>query len=157
MEGTSSTRVVLVTDLAGSTALNDRLGDGDYLALLREHDTIVGRELARTDGVQFKHTGDGIAAWFYSVNNALDCADALAVSSRPRGPVRAIATRREDRALAGEPALVDGDLLGLSVTVAFRVLEHAQPGEVLVTSDVAAWRAVSHGRSTRAAAAPSKD
>ena len=33
--------------------------------------------------------------------------------------------------------MVDRDLIGLAVTVAFRILELAQPGEVLVTSDVA--------------------
>jgi class 3 adenylate cyclase len=136
--GTSATRVVLVTDLVGSTTLNAQLGDRDYLPLLREHDRIIGRELARTDGVQFKHTGDGIAAWFYSVNNALDCADALCrqfqtrwagAGDQPLGVKIALS--------AGEPALVDGDLFGLSVTLAFRVLDHASPQEVLVTSDVA--------------------
>ena len=53
---------------------------------------------------------------------------------------------------AGEPALVDGDLLGLSVTIAFRVLDLATPGEVLVTSDVAglarglSWSFADRGR-----------
>jgi class 3 adenylate cyclase len=38
---------------------------------------------------------------------------------------------------AGSPSLVEGDLLGLAVTLAFRVVDIARPGEVLVTSDVA--------------------
>ena len=137
-QNTSATRVVLVTDLAGSTALNEQIGDRNYVTLLREHDTIIRRQLAYYDGVEFKHTGDGIAAWFYSVNHTLECAVALrhqfeaawAGPSRTRLAVKIALS-------AGEPTLVDGDLLGLSVTVAFRALEHAQPGEVLVTSDVA--------------------
>jgi class 3 adenylate cyclase len=53
---------------------------------------------------------------------------------------------------AGEPTMVDRDLIGLAVTVAFRILELARPGEVLVTSDVAgiarglAWSFEPHGR-----------
>jgi class 3 adenylate cyclase len=152
-KGTSATRVVLVTDLAGSTALNDQLGDRDYLALLREHDQIIRRHLTRYDGVEFKHTGDGIAAWFYSVNRALECALALSQqfdtawagpSRQPLGVKIALS--------AGEPALVDGDLLGLSVTIAFRVLDQAQASEVLVTSDVAglarglSWSFIARGR-----------
>ena len=35
---------------------------------------------------------------------------------------------------AGEPTMVDRDLIGLAVTVAFRILELARPGEVLATS-----------------------
>jgi class 3 adenylate cyclase len=137
-EGTSATRVVLVTDLSGSTALNVELGDRDYLVLLREHDDIIRRELTRYDGVEFKHTGDGIAAWFYSVNRALECAIAL---RHQFDTSRADTTRAplgvKIALSAGEPALVDGDLLGISVTMAFRVLDHTHPGEVLVTSDVA--------------------
>ena len=151
--GSAATRVVLVTDLAGSTALNDQLGDRDYLALLREHDAIIRRQLARSDGVEFKHTGDGIAAWFYSVNRALECAVALCqqFDTAWAGPSR-LPLGVKIALSAGEPALVDGDLLGLSVTVAFRVLDHAQPGEVLVTSDVAglarglSWSFAARGR-----------
>jgi class 3 adenylate cyclase len=137
-EGTAATRVVLVTDLAGSTALNVELGDRDYLAVLRDHDEIVRRELTRSDGVEFKHTGDGIAAWFYSVDRALQCAVAL----RHQFDTEWVGKRHSPLGVkialsAGEPAVVDGDLFGLSVTVAFRVLEQARPDEVLVTSDLA--------------------
>jgi DNA-binding SARP family transcriptional activator/class 3 adenylate cyclase len=137
-EGTPATRVVLVTDLAGSTALNDQLGDRDYLVLLREHDEILRGELIRHDGVEFKHTGDGIGAWFYSVNRALECAVALRerFANARAGPTR-VSLGVKIALSAGEPALVDGDLLGLSVTVAFRVLDLAKPGEVVATSDVA--------------------
>lgn len=136
--GGAATRVVLVTDLAGSTALNDQLGDRDYLVLLREHDRIIREGLNRYDGVEFKHTGDGIAAWFYSVNRALGCAVALCdeFDTAWAGP-RRLPPRVKIALSAGEPELVDGDLLGLSVTIAFRVVDQAPPGEVLVTSDVA--------------------
>jgi class 3 adenylate cyclase/DNA-binding SARP family transcriptional activator len=144
-----TTRVLLVTDLEGSTALNDRLGDRDYVELLRAHDEIIRRRLSEFDGVEFKHTGDGIGAWFFSVNAALRCGAALAgdfasVASGPLPVKIALA--------AGEPTMVDRDLIGVAVTIAFRILELAQPGEVLVTSDVAgiarglAWSFEARGR-----------
>ena len=80
---------MLVTDLEGSTALNDRLGDREYVELLRVHDEIIRRRLAEFDGVEFKHTGDGIGAWFFSVNAALRCGAALArdFASAASGPL----------------------------------------------------------------------
>ena len=62
----SSTRprkVILFTDLVGSTSLNVTAGDDAYLQLLRAHDRVVRDALRRYDGVEFKHTGDGVAAW----------------------------------------------------------------------------------------------
>jgi len=140
--------VMLVTDLVGSTALNDRLGDREYVEHLRVHDEIIRRRLVEFDGVEFKHTGDGIGAWFFSVGAALRCGAALArdFASTEAGPLRV-----KIAISAGEPTMVDRDLIGLAVTVAFRILELAQPGEVLVTSDVAgiarglAWSFESHG------------
>ena len=58
-EARPGTRVLLVTDLVGSTALNDRLGDREYVERLRAHDEIIRRRLEEFDGVEFKHTGDG--------------------------------------------------------------------------------------------------
>jgi DNA-binding SARP family transcriptional activator/class 3 adenylate cyclase len=129
-----ATRVMLVTDLVGSTALNDRLGDHEYVEHLRVHDEIIRRRLAECDGVEFKHTGDGIGAWFFSVSAALRCAAAVAgdFTSSATEPLHV-----KIALSAGEPTMVERDLIGLAVTVAFRVLELAQPGDVLVTADVA--------------------
>ncbi|MDQ1381474.1 MAG: hypothetical protein QOJ71_2193, partial [Actinomycetota bacterium] len=55
-EARPATRVLLVTDLVGSTALNDRLGDREYVERLRAHDEIIRRRLEEFDGVEFKHT-----------------------------------------------------------------------------------------------------
>ncbi|MCU1465047.1 MAG: transcriptional regulator [Actinomycetia bacterium] len=133
-EARPATRVLLVTDLVGSTALNDRLGDREYVERLRAHDEIIRRRLDEFDGVEFKHTGDGIGAWFFSVNGALCCARALA---HDFGSARAGPLRVKIALSAGEPTMIERDLIGLAVTLAFRVLELARPDEVLVTSDVA--------------------
>jgi class 3 adenylate cyclase len=131
-------RIILVSDLVSSTQINDRLGDARYIELLREHDSIIRTHLAHHDGVEFKHTGDGIGAWFFSVDCALRCATAVQQDFARRAPGPHGEPWRVRTALAaGEPQLVGHDLFGLAVTIAFRVADHAGPGEVLVTSDVA--------------------
>jgi class 3 adenylate cyclase len=132
------TRIVLVTDLVGSTELNERLGDHDYLDVLQRHDEIIRSRLAECDGVEFKHTGDGIAAWFLAVNAALRCAVALERDFEERQSELGAPLRVRVALTAGVPSLVDGDLLGVAVTLAFRVADLANPGDVLVTSEVAA-------------------
>src|SRR5262249_53865655 len=71
-------RAVPDRDLVESTTLNVRAGDRRYLDLLREHDRIVRARLRDLNGVEFKHTGDGIAAWFLSPLDAVACAHAIA-------------------------------------------------------------------------------
>jgi class 3 adenylate cyclase/tetratricopeptide (TPR) repeat protein len=138
LPSTSAMRVVLVSDLVNSTQINDRLGDVRYLELLREHDAIIRAHLARYDGVEFKHTGDGIGAWFFSVDGALRCATEVQrdFAARPEGP-HGEPWRVRTALAAGEPHVVGSDLFGLAVTIAFRVTDCADPGDVLVTADVA--------------------
>ena len=129
---------MLVTDLVGSTALNEKIGDAAYLDRLREHDRIIRARLGEFDGVEFKHTGDGIGAWFYSSNAALDCASAVNLDFVGHAQLDLAPKMLVRIALsAGEPELIGTDLFGLAVTVAFRLLSVAQPGEVLLTADVA--------------------
>ena len=67
-------RVILFTDLVGSTALNVRTGDAAWVDLVEEHDHTVRSCLRQHGGVEFKHTGDGIGAWFANPADAVDCA-----------------------------------------------------------------------------------
>jgi class 3 adenylate cyclase len=67
-------RGIVVTDIVGSTELTARLGDVAALELIRVHDAIVRRALARHDGREVKHIGDGIMAAFGQVANAVRAA-----------------------------------------------------------------------------------
>src|SRR4029078_4399576 len=99
------------------------VGDCADGAQLRERDGVIRRRLREFDGVEFKHTGDGIGAWFFSANAALECATALARDFGVTDPQRATASMQVRIALsAGEPELVGTDLFGLAVTLAFRML-----------------------------------
>src|SRR5688500_8743562 len=64
-------RAILFTDLEGSTALTQRLGDEGAMTLLRRHDAVVRESLAATGGLEVKHTGDGVMASFPSAASAV--------------------------------------------------------------------------------------
>jgi class 3 adenylate cyclase len=121
---------VLFTDLVGSTARASQLGDEQWRQLLREHEDGVRRQLQAFAGREIKTTGDGFLATFDSPARAARCARAIRDATRRLGiEVRAgIHT--------GECEFAGGDVTGIAVHLASRVLDAAAPGEVLVSSTV---------------------
>jgi class 3 adenylate cyclase len=133
-----STRVILVTDLVDSTPLNRRVGDRRFVELLREHNQIVRSRLRQFDGVEFKHTGDGVGAWFLTARSAVQCA--LAIHDDME---RFNATSPEPLQIriglsSGEVIANEGDLYGIAVIEAFRICDHATDGRVLVAPGIPA-------------------
>jgi class 3 adenylate cyclase len=129
-------RAILFTDLEGSTALTQKLGDADAMSVLRRHDEIVRSALAATGGTEVKHTGDGVMASFRSVAGAIEAAvliqRELAVAEKnglmPLGVRIGIA--------AGEPVTERDDLFGTAVQLASRLSSRAAARSILVTSAV---------------------
>src|SRR3990170_4201324 len=70
-------RTILFTDVEGSTALTQRLGDARAREVLREHERIVREALAAHGGSEVKTMGDGFMASFGSATKALECAIAM--------------------------------------------------------------------------------
>src|SRR5437870_8831031 len=68
---------ILFTDLVGSTALTQRLGDAAAQELPRAHNTIVRDRLREPGGTELKSMGDGFMASFHSASRALECAIAI--------------------------------------------------------------------------------
>jgi class 3 adenylate cyclase len=135
--GTRRVKAILFTDLVDSTALNVAVGNEDFMELLRTHDRITRSILREHDGVEFKHTGDGLAAWFAS--GALAVEAALAMQEHLEGLVHADSGRRVQircGLAAGEPIEESGDLFGLSVVRAARVCALAGAGEVLASEEI---------------------
>ena len=128
---------IMFTDIAGSTAAFDRLGDAAGLAMVRTHDVVVREWLGRYNGTQMKHTGDGILAAFPSVQSALDCAVAIQgafARHTRRHPRRPLKVRIGIN--VGEPLAENGDLFGTAVNTAARVCARAKGGEILFTEGV---------------------
>jgi class 3 adenylate cyclase/predicted ATPase len=130
-------RVILFTDLVESTSLNAAEGDEVFLQLMRVHDRLVRSSLRRHGGVEFKHTGDGLAAWFRSPRQAVRCA--LNLQDELTRALHAN-SRREVRLrcglAAGAPIDNKGDIFGLTVAKAARICAQAGPGMVLVSGDI---------------------
>jgi class 3 adenylate cyclase len=126
---------ILFTDVEGSTALTQRLGDAKARDLLREHEHIVREALKAHGGSEVKTTGDGFMTSFSSATRALESAIAMQ---------RAFAAHNESAAEpilvrvglnAGEPIAEEDDLYGTAVNLAARICGHAAAGQILA-SDV---------------------
>jgi class 3 adenylate cyclase/pimeloyl-ACP methyl ester carboxylesterase len=137
---------ILFTDIEGSTALTERLGDAKAREVLREHERIVREALTAHGGSEIKTMGDGFMASFGSATKALDCAVAIqtafeATNQQTDKPANQVAPLRVRIGLnAGEPVAEEGpdgrsDLFGSAVNMAARIAGQAQGGEILV-SDV---------------------
>jgi class 3 adenylate cyclase len=136
----SGIRTVLFTDIVGSTALTDSVGDEAAMALINMHDTVVRDALAAFGGREVKHTGDGIMASFVSSAGAVKCASQIQ---------RELAKHQEKEgqsdgqikvrigAAAGEPVEHHDDLFGCTVQLAARLCSQALPGQILVSSAIA--------------------
>jgi class 3 adenylate cyclase len=121
---------VLFTDIVGSTDRAAELGDRRWLELLARHDRIVRDELRHFNGNEEKHTGDGFLATFDGPARAIRCAVAI----RDRLLELGIETRAGLH--TGECELVEGDVGGIAVHIAARVMGEAGAGEVLVSATV---------------------
>jgi len=130
------TRTIFFTDIVGSTALTQKVGDDGILALLEVHDRIVRDALAANRGIEVKHTGDGIMASFVSASSAVRCGIEV---------LKNIAGARDEKAplrvrvgiAAGEPIERAHDLFGATVQLAARLCQHAEPEQILISNAVA--------------------
>jgi tetratricopeptide (TPR) repeat protein len=71
------TVTIMFSDIEGSTAMADRLGDTKFMEVLREHNAIVRKQIKAHNGFEVKSEGDGFMLAFQSARKALDCAIAI--------------------------------------------------------------------------------
>jgi len=129
----SAFRTILFTDIAGSTALLNDLGEAAWMDVLREHDLILRRAIVRARGREVKHTGDGIMASFARVSGALRCALAIHAGLEARRASGATPDLLVRIGLAaGEPVDHADDVFGATVNLASRICDAAGPGHTLV-------------------------
>ncbi|MBR1193643.1 adenylate/guanylate cyclase domain-containing protein [Bradyrhizobium sp. AUGA SZCCT0169] len=130
---TASRRVlttILFTDIVASTERARELGDKGWRELLQAHDATVRREIMRFRGNEIKSTGDGFLVDFDGPARAIRCAMAIMEAMAPIGiQVRA-------GLHTGEVERSDGDVLGIAVHLAARIMDTATAGEVVVSRTV---------------------
>ena len=118
---------VLFTDIVGSTAAAERLGDAAWKRVLATHHEDARSLLAHHRGRLVNTTGDGFVATFDAPLRAIRCGLDLADAARRLG----IATRAGVH--TGEVEFADADIRGLAVHLAARIMDAADPGATLVS------------------------
>ncbi|HEV7847287.1 MAG TPA: alpha/beta fold hydrolase [Thermoleophilaceae bacterium] len=121
---------VLFTDICESTQRAAEMGDRGWRFLLERHDALFRQALSRHRGREVKRTGDGFLATFDGPARAIRCAASVTEAMGSLGlQIRA-------GLHTGELEVMDGDLGGLAVHIASRVMGAAAPNEVLVSGTV---------------------
>ena len=141
---------VLFADLAGSTALGERLDPEDVRELQGELFDLINTEVERYGGTTEKFAGDAVLAVFgipqaheddaeRAVRTALAVRDVFGsfterVLDRHDAEVGLRIGVNTGEVVSGREAAARGELMvsGDAVNVAARLQQHAQPGEVLV-------------------------
>jgi class 3 adenylate cyclase len=126
-------QTILFTDLESSTALTQRVGDEAAQEVLHGHNTAVRGALDANGGREVKHTGDGIMAAFTSAVSAVSAVQAGIAMQRElaSGEVRVRIGIN-----AGEPVAEDDDFFGTAVQLAARIVDRAEPGQVVLSNVV---------------------
>ncbi|HJQ58278.1 MAG TPA: adenylate/guanylate cyclase domain-containing protein [Vineibacter sp.] len=139
---------ILFTDLRGSTALYEQIGDAAAFNLVREHFAVLGRAVRDANGAVIKTIGDAVMAAF------ADPADALRAALAIRDAMAALDRRLSaERGLAGEAMVIKIglhagpsiavnlndrlDYFGTTVNMAARLQGQGQGGDVIISRAVA--------------------
>jgi class 3 adenylate cyclase len=139
-----SRMVIWFSDLAGSTALYERIGDPRGFHLVRDHFEILFDAIHGSEGSVVKTTGDGVMAVFLSGKRALEAALAAHRAVADFNRAQALP---EDKRLSLKVGIHAGpaiavtlnerlDYFGTSVNLASRLDGLARGGEVVLTEAV---------------------
>ena len=136
---------LLFTDIVDSTRRVRAVRDSAWVKVLGEHDRRLRACLARFDGTEFAHTGDGIGAYFASDADAVACARAMhaALSSLEATGGEPLPVRIG--ICHGEATPRGRDLAGSTVSRTVRVMAVAGGGQTVVDATVAAAAAGAAG------------
>ncbi len=139
LELTVGRLALLFSDLTGSTALYERVGDARAFAIVQEHFRAMAAIVAAHDGAVVKTMGDAVMASFARTEDATRAAMAMVdATAREHGALGigvkvgihegpCLAVRANDRL----------DFFGTTVNVAARLQAQAHGSELVMTSDVA--------------------
>jgi class 3 adenylate cyclase len=119
---------LLMSDIVDSTATAGRLGDAAWKQLLGEHNRLIRARFDRYLGQEVTTTGDGFLAMFASALGAIRCAASI------RDAMAAIGMPVRIGVHTGEVELLPGDIGGLAVHAAARVMAVGGSSEVIISS-----------------------
>lgn len=135
--GPDGTVSLMFCDIEGSTALNHRLGDEEWVRLIRAHDRVVASTVRRHKGQVVKTQGDGFMAAFPTPEQAVGAAVSLGPDLRECEAIDVHLAVRVG-VHTGEVVSEKGDLFGTNVAMAARIAAAARGDEVLISEAVRA-------------------
>jgi class 3 adenylate cyclase len=125
---------IVFTDVEGSTALMEQLGEERWLAILRDHSRLLRKRVAAHGGLVVKSQGDGFMLIFASASAALACAAELQrifALYNEEHPDQRLNVRIGIH--TGNVFEENDDFFGRAVVLAARITGRARGGEVLVS------------------------
>jgi class 3 adenylate cyclase len=131
-EAAADTAVILFTDIADSTALTERLGDGAFRSSSRALEDGIRKAMRDAGGtpVEGKVLGDGVMAVFTSASQA------VAAARRCLELSAASELQLHIGLHAGDVIREGSNVYGGAVNIASRICGLCEPGEILVSQTV---------------------
>ena len=121
---------IVFTDIVDSTRLAEELGAASWRDLVGEHNRKASGAIDRYRGRLVKTTGDGVLAQFDGAERAVRGAAAI------RDAAVGIGLAIRAGVHTGEVQTVAGDVRGIAVHTAARIMADAGAGEILVSATV---------------------
>jgi class 3 adenylate cyclase len=129
---------IVFTDITSSTSHMIRIGDENWLDLVRWHNWKVREAVVEYGGNEVKSQGDGFMLAFDTVERALDCMlSLLSTFAQPAGSWDPEELSVRIGAHTGPTSRDLGDYYGTAVVTAARIAENARAGEALVSDAIA--------------------
>ncbi len=127
--------VVMFSDIEGSTARNEEMGDRGWLKLLERHNRLITKQVEIHGGHVVKNQGDGFMIAFSDPAKAVRCGIRVQQALADK-PDRWNNIRVRMGVHVGSSVRRGDDLFGLNVAMAARVAGQAEGGEILVSEPV---------------------
>lgn len=128
----SGVTAILFTDIAGSTALTERLGDEVFREKARGLDRALRAAIQENGGtpIEGRLLGDGVLATFASARQAIEAALQCGEAGSDRGLPLHVGVH------AGDVIREEDNVYGGAVNIAARIASASAPDEVLVSQTV---------------------
>ena len=130
-------RTFMFTDIMGSTALIEAIGDEAWHDVLHWHDATLRSTFAEFDGEEIDHTGDGFFAAFPDARSGLACAAAIQRRLAEHRRDHGFAPRVRIGLHAAEATRVGDEYEGGGVHAAARIGALAEGDEILTSVETA--------------------
>ena len=121
---------IVITDIVDSTPRASALGSARWRDLIGEHNRKAAAAVDRHRGHLVKTTGDGVLAQFDGAERAIRGAAALRDAAADLGLEIRVGVH------SGEVQLIAGDVRGIAVHTAARIMAEAGSGEILTSATV---------------------